>query len=226
MKCGAKTRNGTPCQKPAMTNGRCRLHGGLTPAGPASPNYKTGKYSKYLPEALRARYEDFVNDPEITKITGEIGLLDTRIAQLSDQVESDVAARTWRELQRLWSRFMFAVQSGDADKQVELLSQVDDFIKQRIEQNSVWEDIERLTLSRTKLAEAEQKRLVQNNQMLSVEQALTLVGALVASIKDVVYLYADPTTARHIIVGTSQAYAKLIGGPSSSDDVDSRTIDG
>ncbi len=27
-RCGAKTRKGTPCQCPAMKNGRCRLHGG------------------------------------------------------------------------------------------------------------------------------------------------------------------------------------------------------
>lgn len=29
-RCGAKNRRGTPCQCPAMTNGRCRLHGGLS----------------------------------------------------------------------------------------------------------------------------------------------------------------------------------------------------
>jgi len=27
-RCGAKTRNGTSCQAPAMLNGRCRMHGG------------------------------------------------------------------------------------------------------------------------------------------------------------------------------------------------------
>src|SRR5712672_3457217 len=26
--CGARTRSGKPCQSPAMTNGRCRMHGG------------------------------------------------------------------------------------------------------------------------------------------------------------------------------------------------------
>jgi hypothetical protein len=29
-RCGAKTRRGTVCQCPAMPNGRCRLHGGLS----------------------------------------------------------------------------------------------------------------------------------------------------------------------------------------------------
>jgi hypothetical protein len=30
VRCGAKNRRGTPCQCPAMANGRCRLHGGLS----------------------------------------------------------------------------------------------------------------------------------------------------------------------------------------------------
>jgi hypothetical protein len=29
-RCGAKTRRGTTCQCPAMTNGRCKLHGGMS----------------------------------------------------------------------------------------------------------------------------------------------------------------------------------------------------
>jgi len=29
-RCGAKTRRGTLCKCPAMANGRCRLHGGLS----------------------------------------------------------------------------------------------------------------------------------------------------------------------------------------------------
>jgi hypothetical protein len=43
-KCGAKTRQGTPCQAPAVwdrerdrpRNGRCRMHGGLS-TGPRTP---------------------------------------------------------------------------------------------------------------------------------------------------------------------------------------------
>lgn len=33
-RCEAKTRKGTPCQAPAMSNGRCRMHGGTNPGGP------------------------------------------------------------------------------------------------------------------------------------------------------------------------------------------------
>ena len=35
-RCGARTRRGTSCAAPAMRNGRCRLHGGLS-TGPRTP---------------------------------------------------------------------------------------------------------------------------------------------------------------------------------------------
>src|ERR1022692_988206 len=35
-RCGAKNRRGTSCKCPAMPNGRCRLHGGLS-TGPKTP---------------------------------------------------------------------------------------------------------------------------------------------------------------------------------------------
>src|SRR5438445_400377 len=53
-RCGAKTRKGTRCQCPAMPNGRCRLHGGLS-TGPRTPEgiecirravTKHGRYSR------------------------------------------------------------------------------------------------------------------------------------------------------------------------------------
>ncbi len=53
-RCSAKTRRGTRCQCPAMRNGRCRLHGGLS-TGPKTPEgierirravTKHGRYSR------------------------------------------------------------------------------------------------------------------------------------------------------------------------------------
>ena len=60
-KCGAKTRNGSPCRQPAMKNGRCRLHGGKS-TGPKTQeglersrkaNWKHGFYSAEAKEERR-----------------------------------------------------------------------------------------------------------------------------------------------------------------------------
>ena len=60
-RCGAKTRQGTACLCPAMRNGRCRLHGGLS-TGPVTPQgierircavTKHGRYTKAAKEERR-----------------------------------------------------------------------------------------------------------------------------------------------------------------------------
>ncbi len=48
QRCHAKTRKGSPCQSPAMPNGRCRMHGGKStgaPCGVANGNYRHGIYT-------------------------------------------------------------------------------------------------------------------------------------------------------------------------------------
>lgn len=65
-RCGAKTRLGTRCQCPAMPNGRCRLHGGLS-TGPRTPDgierirsaaMKHGRYSQPAKEQRKVERFD------------------------------------------------------------------------------------------------------------------------------------------------------------------------
>ena len=61
-RCGAKNRKGTPCRCPAMANGRCRLHGGLstgpkTPEGIARIRRAVTKHGRYS-QAWKAQQRD------------------------------------------------------------------------------------------------------------------------------------------------------------------------
>ena len=48
--CTAQKHGGTPCKQVAMkSKDTCRMHGGMSLAGPANGNYRTGRYSKVLP---------------------------------------------------------------------------------------------------------------------------------------------------------------------------------
>ena len=55
-RCGARTRNGTPCRSPAMANGRCRMHGGSSPGAPIG-NGNARKHGLYTVEAITERRE-------------------------------------------------------------------------------------------------------------------------------------------------------------------------
>ena len=59
-RCGARNRRGTPCQCPAMANGRCRLHGGLstgpkTQAGLERIRQAVTKHGRYSQKAVAER---------------------------------------------------------------------------------------------------------------------------------------------------------------------------
>jgi hypothetical protein len=45
--CGAKTRQGGRCRnRPMINRQRCRMHGGASPRGLASPHFKHGRYTR------------------------------------------------------------------------------------------------------------------------------------------------------------------------------------
>jgi hypothetical protein len=61
-RCGAKTKSGGGCYCPAMRNGRCRLHGGLS-TGPKTPEGRHRvrlallKHGRYTKQAEQERLE-------------------------------------------------------------------------------------------------------------------------------------------------------------------------
>src|SRR5580704_13932957 len=50
-RCLARTRRGSPCQSPAMKNGRCRMHGGTSPGAPKG-NKNAYKHGHYTADAI------------------------------------------------------------------------------------------------------------------------------------------------------------------------------
>jgi len=73
-RCGAKTRGGTSCQKPALKdNARCQLHGGRggAPSGPANGNYRHGRMTK---ERLARRKEEAAELRHLAAIGKLIGM--------------------------------------------------------------------------------------------------------------------------------------------------------
>ena len=69
-RCGAKTRKGTPCKSAAMSNGRCRMHGGTNPGRPIIH----GRYSVKHRESLHNKMQEFLDDPAPANLMGELAV--------------------------------------------------------------------------------------------------------------------------------------------------------
>ena len=84
MQCGAKTKSGQPCKKHGMPNGKCRLHGGLSPGAPV----KSGRYSVVHRRSLQTKMQTMAADPTPGDLAAELALqralLDEYLGRFTD----------------------------------------------------------------------------------------------------------------------------------------------
>jgi hypothetical protein len=180
-KCGARTRHdGTPCERsPVRGRTRCRLHGGKTPVGPACVHFRSGRYSAYVPERLRERYEQAEDDAELLSLRGEIALTDARLVDLLSRMDSGESGQRWADLKKAYRELTMAKRAQDDSRIHAALARMDSIIGHAVDDREAWAEIGELIEQRRRLAESEQKRLVTLQQMMTAEQAMALMHRVV-----------------------------------------------
>lgn len=181
--CGAKTRSGTPCKTPAMENGRCRMHGGKSLRGIASPTLKTGKYSRYLPEHLLEAYKDVQADETLLSVRGDIELLDVLIRSKLENLESGDSAAHWDFVLKQVVKANKAYKSDDYGGLMSALDEIEALAEGRRLHYATEQEIVSQLDQRRKLVETEQKILLQGERAITAEQAMLLVSALLDSVR-------------------------------------------
>jgi hypothetical protein len=184
MQCNAKTRTGEQCKGRAVTgSSKCRMHGGASLVGIAHPNFKTGRYSKHLPTRLAARYGEALADPQLLELRDEIALVGTRQSELLSHLDSGMALQRWKDAQAAYSEAREAITRRDsAGLQIALLA-LGEALDAGAGDYAVWQEITEMTEARRKLVESEHKRLVAMQQMITSEQAMTLLAVITDTIK-------------------------------------------
>ena len=184
--CGAKTkRTGSRCRQPAMSNGRCRLHGGKTPAhpGPNLTAVKNGQWSKYAPVRLQGRIDEALADSELLSVKPALALLTVRLQDLMGRIdeagfEDPAAAITMLD-------------AGDYQGLRELLTRQD-------ADRRTWSDLRATCLDYNRLADTEHRRMVASESFLTIQQVNVFLAVLIQLIREHV---ADPQAQRRIVAG-------------------------
>jgi hypothetical protein len=160
MRCTAKAKHRQERCRRTTVPGMdvCRYHGGLTPRGPASPQVRTGKYAKFLPARMVARYEASLHDPELTSLRRELALTDARLLDLLAHVDTGESRALWQALQDAYQAFKIAQRGGDVAKMRTTVAEVETCIEQGGRDAEAWQEIQSLIESRRKLALYQQSR--------------------------------------------------------------------
>lgn len=194
--CGAKTRSGHPCKLPPVPGrDRCRFHGGAQRRGINHHNTKHGRYSKDIPTRLQARYLDAISDPDLLALNSEIGLVDTRIAELLTGIDTEASTDLWMEVGKHVAALRKAGASGDTTGMAFAIQTLETLAAKGLEMYSMWADITGLVEQRRKLVDTERKHRHDMQQMITAERAMLLVSAIAG----IVIQHVPDSDTRHKI---------------------------
>ena len=180
----------------AMSNGRCRMHGGMTPSGPASPQYRTGRYSKVLPARLAGRYEEALANPDLLALRDDIAVIDARLAEMLGDLDASGGAATWEALAEEMNAFEAALKTSDTRGMTRGLTAMRRLVGQGAAEGEKWEQIALWMERKRKLSETERRLLVDMQQVITAEKAMVLMAALV----DIVRRHVDDRSILAAIV--------------------------
>lgn len=179
-RCRAKSkRSGQQCGKWAMC-GRdvCRAHGGATPRGIGLPQSKHLRYSRSVPSRLSQSYAEILGDSKKLDLDNELAVIVARSQEILASLylgDSDAWRRRLRSEKRRMER---ARRNGDDSAVAEHLSAIMRMIEHGAPDGERWIEWLDNTEQLRKIAESERKRRVEDQQIVTTEEVMALLGAL------------------------------------------------
>lgn len=182
--CGAKKKSGAGvCLQPARPNGRCRFHGGMSPApGPTNPNWKHGLYSKAIPARLRDRIAAADSDPTILSHRRDLALLDGRLEELLERLTEGGSMAAWRSLEAAVTELVTARDAKDTERVAGALNRIVPLVRAGAGEERAWREAVDVIRERRKQAAAEHKRTLELSQAIRPDE----LGAIIMRIAQVV----------------------------------------
>lgn len=128
---------------------------------------------------MAARYQEAQDDPELLAMRAEVALIDARLIDVLSRVDTGESGSLWAELQKAWHTY----QTGPPEKRLEAEGRISDVISDGAGDYEAWEDVRSLIDQRSRLVASERQRLVQMQQFITAERAMTFVAAVMASVR-------------------------------------------
>lgn len=206
-RCKAKSKQtGEQCQKNAVPGYEvCRYHGGATPRGVASANFKHGRYSKYLPKGMLETYQQSLQDANLLSLKEEIALIDSRMGEVLEKAGQGMDGRLWLNFEAAMLDLRTGL-AGDIDALKQGVITLDRLIKQGSSAYQQWSELRELIDQRRKLVESQRKYILEQQYSLTMEETLSLVAGIQHAIKAHVQ---DKQT----LIAISEAVAELLYRP-------------
>ncbi len=194
---GTSKRSGERCGKWKMRGkNHCHIHGGKSVMGVALPQFDHGRFSASVPSRLNVSYHEALNDPKRLELEDELALVIGRNRELLESLYSGESSGLWRRLKQHKRAMDAARRNADSarhrgdteaadrydDKQAEHFNTLLALIEAGAADTDRWDEIMRNIDAQRRLAESERKRRVEDHQVVTTEEILAIMGAVLAII--------------------------------------------
>ena len=173
--------NGRQCMGLAMVSkglDKCRTHGGTTPRGWDLPQSKTLRYSKDMPTKLLADYGRALADEDNLALNSEIALNEAMLSDALRRFDTGESGQLLRQIRETYIEFREATAAKNKQAASRSFQRLDKLTMEGANVYGARREARVLIEQRRKLVEGEQKRRVAMSLMLSVNQAVALLGAV------------------------------------------------
>jgi len=154
-----------------MENGRCKFHGGMTPHGPAHPAFKTGRYSKYLPNDLLKKYGEALESSELQDLNDELALVTARLFEMVSGLKVG-SAEAWGEALTAFKQMDAAIRRQDQAEAGRWLTALGKILESGAGTSDAWLEIRETIQDKRRLTETIAKQELMGQ--VSMDRVLTL----------------------------------------------------
>lgn len=132
---------------------------------------------------LGERYKKAISDPELLALQREIALVNARLHQLSQRINTHESTHAWQSLKKLIDKLLKAQRENDP-KAGEIFTEIFKLVVFGDGQERIWVDIVAMQDHLRKLVESERRRLMELQQYTTAEQVLSnQINPLIAAVK-------------------------------------------
>ena len=174
---------------------KCQAHGGSTPRGIASPNYKPGgRYSKFLPVRMIDNYKAAMENKELLDLRDQICTIEARILDVLQRVDTGEAGVLWSQAYKAYNDMATAMALGKQDAIENSLVVLRGILGRGQSDWASWGEVKDLMRLRKELGESEQKRLMNMKIYLSSADAINLICSMAEAVRR--HVYDIPTLSK------------------------------
>ena len=213
---------GRQCANSPMKTGngipgiRCDSHGGKSLGGIASPNLKSGLYSKFLPVALEGEHQALLAlGDDLFRIDQETTLIVGLIQEQLSRIDEGESGQAWAQLREIFDELsevgaITNKSAADVARFNSLFSRLGRVINYGAAQWMARAEVVKLVEQKRKLVDSERKDRAAKFQSMSYDRVMLVLTAIVSSFRTALDRYVDDEDSRKQVLNHAQGALKKI----------------